>query len=77
MRAAKEAEKAQEARHRSARNALQEALGVAEQALSLSLPEQALSLSLINEVPLVCNACFGADCGCYLDGLIVLSCLLR
>ena len=77
MRAAKEAEKAQEARHRSARNALQEALVVGEQALSLSLPEQPLSLSLINEVPVVCNASFGAHCACYLDSLIVLSCLLR
>ena len=60
MRAAKESEKAQQTRYHSARNALEEALRVAE---------QPLSLSLMNEVPVVCNACFGADCACYLDSL--------
>ena len=62
MRAAKELEKAQQTRYHSARNALEEALRVADQPLSPSL-----SLSLINEVPLVCNACFGPDCVCYID----------
>jgi hypothetical protein len=58
MRAAKESEKAQQSRYHSARNALEEALRVAH---------QPLSLSLMNEVPVVCDAFFGADCVCYLD----------
>ena len=58
MRAAKESEKAQQTRYHSARNALEEALRVAS---------QPLSLSLLKQVPLVCNACFGADCVWYLD----------